>query len=370
MKISFAIFVFLFVIVGSLQIAHAQECKEAFFGDEYTCTYANVSEYNAIKEAAQQYPKTKNQLEQLEQKYADLENVLTETKNQNSQLRGMLQRAEELRVAQEIEKTEELRVVMEKHQQEQQNFNQQMEELQFQINTQQVNLEQQKRVITKQQETYQSFAQEKENELAQREEQINVLQQEMDQLVIRLEEIEETQRFDLPTEETEIIAGEIQEIENFDLPTEEIKATLATMLDKYVANGQISIHERDRMPFVRVNSRSIFTPQQAYIQGAGFAMLDDISTSLKKIDGVHIQVEGHTDNHSPRVDIRKKFPTNWELSSARAVNIVRYFVERGKMDAENLSAVALSSSNPIASNETENGQQDNRRLEILIRSKR
>ena len=101
MRISFAIFVFLFVIVGSLQIAHAQECKEALFGDEYTCTYANVSEYNAIKEAAQQYPKTKNQLEQLEQKYADLENVLTETKNQNSQLRGMLQRAEELRVAQE-----------------------------------------------------------------------------------------------------------------------------------------------------------------------------------------------------------------------------------------------------------------------------
>lgn len=79
-----------------------------------------------------------------------------------------------------------------------------------------------------------------------------------------------------------------------------------------------------------------------------------------------IRIEGHTDNVPIGVKLREKFPTNWELSTARATNVVRFFIERGGVNRERLEAVGFADTRPVASNDTEDGRTDNRRIEILL----
>ncbi|MDZ4163830.1 MAG: OmpA family protein, partial [Smithellaceae bacterium] len=83
---------------------------------------------------------------------------------------------------------------------------------------------------------------------------------------------------------------------------------------------------------------------------------------LKGTD-VHIAVEGHTDNVPIAGD---KFPSNWDLSVSRAVNIVKYMINNGGIEPKRLSAVGYAHSRPIASNETAEGRKLNRRVNILL----
>jgi chemotaxis protein MotB len=66
------------------------------------------------------------------------------------------------------------------------------------------------------------------------------------------------------------------------------------------------------------------------------------------------------------VKIRDKFPTNWELSTARATTVVRFFIERGGVNRESLEAVGFADTRPVASNDTEEGRTENRRIEIVL----
>jgi len=92
-------------------------------------------------------------------------------------------------------------------------------------------------------------------------------------------------------------------------------------------------------------------------------VLDGIIKIAGKND-LEIQIEGHTDN----VPIKTpKFPSNWELSTMRAVNILRYLQKNGDIPSSRLIAVGYGDTKPVASNETPEGRQKNRRIEILFR---
>jgi chemotaxis protein MotB len=95
-------------------------------------------------------------------------------------------------------------------------------------------------------------------------------------------------------------------------------------------------------------------------------MLDEIVKALQAFSDYQISVEGHTDNipiGSQRQDV---WPTNWELSSVRAVAAVRYLESQG-IASERLSASGLSYYRPLASNDTEEGRAQNRRIEIILK---
>ena len=77
-------------------------------------------------------------------------------------------------------------------------------------------------------------------------------------------------------------------------------------------------------------------------------------------------MEGHTDRTPLGQELRQKYPTNWELSAARAAAIVRFLQWRGGLDPERLSIRAYSSYRPMASNKTEKGRRMNRRIEIIL----
>jgi chemotaxis protein MotB len=98
------------------------------------------------------------------------------------------------------------------------------------------------------------------------------------------------------------------------------------------------------------------------INPEGFPLLDKIAQALIDVP-YRLRVEGHTDN----VPIQtKRFPSNWELSAARAVNVVKYFVRVSKLDPQRLSAVGYGDSRPVAPNDTSFNRAKNRRVEILL----
>lgn len=94
-----------------------------------------------------------------------------------------------------------------------------------------------------------------------------------------------------------------------------------------------------------------------------FPVLDGIIEIARK-NSLEVQIEGHTDN----VPINTlKFPSNWELSTMRAVNILRYLQRSGAIPSNRLIAVGYGDTKPVVDNETAEGRQKNRRIEILFR---
>ena len=104
------------------------------------------------------------------------------------------------------------------------------------------------------------------------------------------------------------------------------------------------------------------TPAQAEI-------LMQVSGLLRDVKDAEILVEGHADDMPIGPALKQTFPSNQELSDARANNAVRYMVEEGGLDPASLSAAGYSDSQPIASNATEAGKSKNRRIEITLQPK-
>ena len=91
-----------------------------------------------------------------------------------------------------------------------------------------------------------------------------------------------------------------------------------------------------------------------------------IGKTLQRIRDRRIQIEGHTDSRPLGWELREKYPTNWELSAARAAIIVRYLIDDVGIEANRLSAVGFGFYQPVASNDSPEGQQENRRVEFAL----
>ncbi len=114
---------------------------------------------------------------------------------------------------------------------------------------------------------------------------------------------------------------------------------------------------------------NLFDPGGYMLNKNGRILIRKIAEIISRIDNTDIIVEGHTDNEKMGPSLKSKIPTNWELSSFRAINVVKFLQDSVKMDPANLSAVAYGETRPLASNETEDGRKQNRRIEIFIRYK-
>jgi len=115
---------------------------------------------------------------------------------------------------------------------------------------------------------------------------------------------------------------------------------------------------------LRFSERFFFDSGDASIRSEVIPMLDVLAQSLEKIPN-HIRIEGHTDS-VPISTLR--FPSNWELSTARATSIVRYFLTHFKFEPNQLSAAGYGEFRPIASNQNSEGRTQNRRVDIVILS--
>lgn len=138
-----------------------------------------------------------------------------------------------------------------------------------------------------------------------------------------------------------------------------VKHDLTDLIDKKL----VSIKEKDLWLEVEIKSSILFPSGDAMPSESAEPVLNKIAEILKSYDN-QVQVEGFTDN----VPITNEmYPSNWELSAARAASVVHLFTRAGVMPAR-LSAVGYGEYKPVVSNETEIGRSKNRRVNIIILS--
>ena len=128
------------------------------------------------------------------------------------------------------------------------------------------------------------------------------------------------------------------------------------------ADFGIQVTETQHGTRLTFEDQILFDFGKATINPAGHGLLAQLAKAIQQVPNA-VRIEGHTDN----VPIQtKRFPSNWELSVARAVNVVKYFAEVGKLDPRRLSAVGYGESRPLVANDTPANRQKNRRVEILL----
>jgi len=142
--------------------------------------------------------------------------------------------------------------------------------------------------------------------------------------------------------------------------------SLMKSLKDEIAQGQIAVEQVKGRLTMKIAEELFFETGKADIKPQGEDVLKRIGTILKKIPEKNIRIEGHTDNVPIGPTLRVKYPTNWELGSARATNVVRYLQENVGIDPLRLSAVSYGQYRPVASNRTATGKAKNRRIEIII----
>ena len=151
--------------------------------------------------------------------------------------------------------------------------------------------------------------------------------------------------------------------------TERIKTTyeaLVSGLRDDIDKKQATIEAFENKVRVRFVDRVLFKSGHSSVTAKGRVSLKNVAEALKDMKGYTIRVSGHTDNIPIAMDYRDRYPTNWELSSARAAAVVRYFVEELDWDGSRLQAIGHAYFQPLASNDTEEGRAQNRRVEIAV----
>ncbi|WP_313582748.1 OmpA/MotB family protein [Lacrimispora sp.] len=145
---------------------------------------------------------------------------------------------------------------------------------------------------------------------------------------------------------------------------EHIKTELDTKLHNHGMDQSVSTMIDMRGLVIRLNNAIFFDSGSAEIKKQSEDTLVEVAGILNTIDN-YIRVEGHTDN----VPIKhSNYPSNWELSTARAVNVVKIFINKCNFSPDKLIAVGYGEFKPVADNSTPEGRAQNRRIDIIVLS--
>jgi chemotaxis protein MotB len=133
-----------------------------------------------------------------------------------------------------------------------------------------------------------------------------------------------------------------------------------------IEKGSVQIHQTEDRLVIRVTDLLIFEEDDLDISLDGEDTLARLGAILKKAKGRPIMIGGHLDNTPVAPALVPEFPTAWEFTGTRATEVVRFLQEESKISGENLSAVAYGLTRPVASNTTETGRAQNRRMEFTL----
>ncbi len=140
---------------------------------------------------------------------------------------------------------------------------------------------------------------------------------------------------------------------------------LVQNLSQEVEKGQLQVKQYKNMLSVDLAEQIFFDSGKATLKKEGKDVLKKVGDALKGYENKIIWVVGHTDNVPVAKALQRTFPSNWELSVARATNVVRYLQEVG-VSPERMVASGRAEYDPVASNDTPEGRQKNRRIAIML----
>jgi chemotaxis protein MotB len=141
---------------------------------------------------------------------------------------------------------------------------------------------------------------------------------------------------------------------------------LVGLMEAEIKRGEVTISELQGQLTVNLVERILFDSGKADIKPGGLEVLRRVGGILKGVADKQIQVEGHTDNVPISPRLQETFPSNWELSTARATTVLRYLQDNAGIDGSRLSAVGFGQYRPRADNATPEGRAQNRRIQIVL----
>ncbi len=141
---------------------------------------------------------------------------------------------------------------------------------------------------------------------------------------------------------------------------------LDSQLQTEVKADQVQIQQLQDQLKVTIVNQILFPEGGWELNHAGEETLDKIIPTLKTLEHQRIEVDGYTDNVPIGPELKSRFPSNWELSTARATDVVRYLTSKG-VNPNLLSATGFGDTQPVASNDTPQGRAKNRRIEIVLK---
>jgi len=150
---------------------------------------------------------------------------------------------------------------------------------------------------------------------------------------------------------------------------EQLKGTYNQLEEKMkdeISKGDIRLSQSGGKLRVDMVDKILFDSGEAVISKRGEGVLARVGAVLATMDDKQIQVSGHTDSNPISDKLATQFPTNWELSVSREVNVVRFLEEKANVPPKNLTATGYGQYHPIASNKSAAGRARNRRIEILL----
>ena len=133
-------------------------------------------------------------------------------------------------------------------------------------------------------------------------------------------------------------------------------------MDDIAEDSAMAVDTNEAKVVVRVPGANLFKPGQADLQLSGRPVLDGVIAVVRKYPDYKIHIQGHTDDDPISTE---RFPTNWELSAARATAVLRYFFDKG-VEPEKMTATGYADTFPLASNDTDQGRTINRRVEFVL----
>lgn len=137
-------------------------------------------------------------------------------------------------------------------------------------------------------------------------------------------------------------------------------------LKKEIADKNVAIEQQQDKVSLVIVGKILFNSASIAISPSGAELLDKIAPTLAAVKGKKIYVVGHTDDKGIAPHFAERFPSNWELSGARAASVLRYLTEKKGLDPALLAAVGHGQYTPAAPNDKESDRARNRRVEIVI----
>jgi len=181
-------------------------------------------------------------------------------------------------------------------------------------------------------------------------------------------------KLDHETQSNKMITGKLRDqievLENMNKEKEKALNELSRQADQIenqlraeIENGEITLKRYKTKTIINIDNSILFDSGQAMLKKKVRKSLVKIARAINKYPENNIQIEGHTDNVPIHTE---RFPSNWELSSARALAVLRFFVDQTDMDPRKLSAVGYGEYHPLAPNDTKDNKRMNRRVDIVI----
>ena len=161
---------------------------------------------------------------------------------------------------------------------------------------------------------------------------------------------------------SDISAEKDKELVDFKNTYENLVKTLKDEVEK----GEIKISRAVDSLLVKIVDKILFASGKTTIKKSGQEVLQKIGDILETVKNRQIMIKGHTDNVPIGKNIKEDFPSNWELSAMRAINVVHYLQEKVGISPKVLSATGYSKFRPVAANDTPEGRAQNRRIEITL----